>query len=86
MFLIGPLRQFKNMVKPVRLIASLIFVSSMIMTFVAIFVFENSILVIIFVIVQFCALVWYVLSYIPFGRKMCTMCMKSCCCSGESVK
>jgi hypothetical protein len=84
-FLIGPKSQCKNMLKPVRATVSLIFIGSMIMTLVSAFFF-SKILTVIFVVVQFCALVWYVLSYIPYGRECCKKCLKSCCCDDSDEK
>jgi len=67
-FLIGFGRQIKMMFKPVRLIATIIFLGSIAMIFVAAFVLNNDLLCIIFVIIQYLAYIWYSLSYIPYAR------------------
>ena len=80
----GPQRQVKNMLDPKRALVSVIFVASMAMTLVSAIVLNSKLLVIISTAVQFCALTWYVLSYIPYGRQMCMKCIKSCCCGDKS--
>ena len=62
------MRQLKNMFKPVRLIASLIFIGALALTLFAAFKLKFAPLVLICVIIQFAALIWYIFSYIPFGR------------------
>ena len=74
-FLVGPLKQIKNMCNPNRLIATIVFLASMGMTLFSALYLKSAILVILFVIIQFLALFWYTLSYIPGGRS----CFKSCC-------
>jgi hypothetical protein len=72
------------MMKPTRMIVSIVLVASMAMSLISALIFGSKLLVIIFTAIQFCSLVWYVLSYIPYGRQMCTNCLKSCCCgAGE---
>jgi hypothetical protein len=75
-FLVGPTRQFQNMKDPSRMWTSIIFISSMVMTLVSVYLFHSRVLTIIFVIIQFCAYVWYVLSYIPYGRDICMRCIR----------
>ncbi|RKP40411.1 Got1/Sft2-like family-domain-containing protein [Dimargaris cristalligena] len=70
MFLIGPMRQLKLAVQPVRLIATIVYVVTLALTLVAAIALDSVVLSIIMVIVQFCALVWYCASYVPFGRKI----------------
>jgi hypothetical protein len=67
-FLMGPKKQCENMMNKIRFKASLLLISSIICCFIfGVFGF-NKILVILSVFVQFFALIWYVLSYIPMGR------------------
>ena len=82
-FLVGPQRQIKNMLDPKRATVSLVFIASMVMTLVSALVLKSNILVIVCTAIQFCSLVWYVLSYIPYGRQYCMKCIKSCCCGAE---
>jgi len=77
MFIVGPIRQFKNMFSQYRYITTTVFILSLIGTFVVAFVFHNALLSLILVIVQSCAYTWYILSYIPFGRDLCWGCIKT---------
>ena len=67
-FLIGPQRQLKYMLDPIRKGASLIFIFSIILTIISIYLFKSKLLTILCVIIQFGAFIWYVMSYIPYGR------------------
>jgi len=80
-FLVGPLRQLKNMVQPTRLIASLVFVASFAVTLVIVFFVSGALRYLIFVsaVIEVCAFVWYVFSYIPYGRECLANCCKTCC-------
>eukprot|EP00003_Mantamonas_plastica_P027034 TRINITY_DN5697_c0_g1_i2.p3 TRINITY_DN5697_c0_g1~~TRINITY_DN5697_c0_g1_i2.p3 ORF type:complete len:156 (-),score=27.37 TRINITY_DN5697_c0_g1_i2:655-1122(-) len=79
MFIVGPWRQFKNMTKKNRLIASGIYVLALAGTLWAALKPDPSvILVILMVVIQFCALIWYCLSYVPGGRATCSALAKSC--------
>ena len=75
-FLMGPLAQFKKMIDPVRRNTSLVFVFSLIMTLICVYVIHAKILTLVFLIIQFGAYVWYCLSYIPWGREICSKCLK----------
>jgi len=67
-FLIGLLRQIKLMFKPVRILASIVFIASIVLVLIGAFLLHNGILCLIFVIVEFLAFSWYALSYIPYAR------------------
>ncbi|KAI0064685.1 SFT2-domain-containing protein [Artomyces pyxidatus] len=67
-FLIGFLKQFKLMFKAVRIIATIVFLASIVLIFVGAFVLDSGILCIIFVIIEYLAFLWYTLSYIPYAR------------------
>jgi len=67
-FLIGFFKQVKLMFKPVRIVASIVFLGSIGLVFVGAFVLKNGILCLIFVFVEFLAYTWYTLSYIPYAR------------------
>jgi len=67
-FLIGFFQQIKLMFKPVRVVATIIFLASIGLVFVGAFVLKNDLLCIIFVIVEYLAYTWYTLSYIPYAR------------------
>jgi len=71
-FLIGFFKQLKLMFKPVRVIATVVFLASIGLVFVGAFVLRNDILCLIFVIIEFLAYTWYTLSYIPYARAAVT--------------
>ena len=78
--LLGPKRQLRNMTSATRWIAALVYVSAMAVTLVACFLIKGNgggIIVLACVIVQFCAMFWYALSYIPYGRRMFSACLRS---------
>ncbi|ORC91317.1 putative transmembrane protein [Trypanosoma theileri] len=68
LFLCGPMTQLKRMFDSTRLIATIVYLSAMVLTFVVALALHNPWLTIITVIVQYLAMVWYCLSYIPFAR------------------
>ncbi|KAH7912248.1 SFT2-domain-containing protein [Hygrophoropsis aurantiaca] len=67
-FVIGFANQIKTMFKPVRIVATVIFLASIGLVFVGAFVLKNEILCIVFVIIEYLAYTWYTLSYIPYAR------------------
>jgi len=67
-FLIGFFKQLKLMFKPIRVVATILFLGSIVLVFIAAFVLNNDILCIIFVIIEYLAYTWYTLSYIPYAR------------------
>lgn len=67
-FLVGFFKQFKCMFDSTRLIASCVFLGTLIITLVVAFTIKSSILCIVLCIIQYFALMWYSLSYIPFAR------------------
>ena len=68
-FLVGPKRQFKNMANPYRRKASMIFLSSIVLTFISLYILHSRILTILFVIIQFGSYIYYIMSYIPYGQQ-----------------
>ncbi|KAI0079996.1 SFT2-domain-containing protein [Panus rudis PR-1116 ss-1] len=67
-FLIGFGKQLKMMFKPVRVVATIVFLASIGLVFVGAFVIKSDVLCIIFVIIEYLAYTWYTLSYIPYAR------------------
>jgi len=67
-FLIGFLKQTRLMFKPVRILATIVFLASIVLVFVGAFAIGSDILCIIFVIIEYLAYIWYTLSYIPYAR------------------
>ncbi|OQR86751.1 Membrane protein involved in ER to Golgi transport (ISS) [Achlya hypogyna] len=74
MFLVGPARQLANMFAKHRWVASALYLGLIVLTLIV--AFSNLakparvILVLIFVVLQFLAAIWYSLSYIPYARKV----------------
>ncbi|KAI8031060.1 Vesicle transport protein SFT2B [Camellia lanceoleosa] len=77
-FLIGPKRQVTMMLDPVRIYATAIFIASMIIALFCALYVHNKLLTILAIILEFGALVWYSLSYIPFARSMVSKVMVGC--------
>ncbi|KAF7251118.1 Vesicle transport protein SFT2B [Varanus komodoensis] len=77
-FLMGPMRQLKRMFEPTRLIATIIMLLCLILTLCSAFWWHNKGLVLIFCILQFFALAWYSISYIPFARDAVKKCFAVC--------
>ena len=67
-FLMGPLRQLKRMFAKTRVLITIVFLLAIVMTLISAFAFKNGWLVLLFVIIQYCAFIWYSLSYIPYAR------------------
>uniref|UniRef100_A0A8V0XWA5 Vesicle transport protein n=1 Tax=Gallus gallus TaxID=9031 RepID=A0A8V0XWA5_CHICK len=65
-FLMGPLKQLKTMFEPKRLIATVVML------------WNKKGLALIFCILQFLAMTWYSLSYIPYARDAVIKCFTSC--------
>jgi len=78
LFLRGPMSQLKAMFKDTRIIATIVMLISIILTFVAAIAWKSGALCILFVIIQFFAFAWYSISYIPFARKAVKGCIDGC--------
>jgi hypothetical protein len=76
-FLIGPRRLVRYMCAPVRYIAACIYIGALIATLVSALYLKKGALTLLFVVVQFGAYLWFVASYIPYGRTMLTRCCQS---------
>ncbi|PRQ44970.1 putative vesicle transport protein, Got1/SFT2 [Rosa chinensis] len=77
-FLIGPKRQVTMMLDPVRIYATAIYIASIIIALFCALYAHNKILTLLAIILEFGALVWYSLSYIPFARSMVSKIMLAC--------
>uniref|UniRef100_A0A1E1WZ89 Vesicle transport protein n=1 Tax=Amblyomma aureolatum TaxID=187763 RepID=A0A1E1WZ89_9ACAR len=78
LFLMGPANQIKKMFAPTRAIATCVMLGFFVLTLLAAFWWKNALLTIIFCIIQFLAMTWYSLSYIPFARDAVKKCFQSC--------
>lgn len=77
-FLIGPKRQVVMMLDSVRIYATAIYLASIIIALFCAFFVHNKLLTLLAIILEFGALVWYSLSYIPFARSMVQKIMVAC--------
>ncbi|VFQ73042.1 unnamed protein product [Cuscuta campestris] len=69
-FLIGPRKQIRMMFDTVRVFATVIYVTCVVLTLVCALLFHSMILSIVAIICEVLALIWYGLSYIPLARRM----------------
>lgn len=70
MFLMGPMKQCQSMMDSKRRTATLIYMASLVMTLLAAFLVKSRLLCLVCIVVQYSALLWYSLSYIPYGQSM----------------
>uniref|UniRef100_A0A3Q3IFB5 Vesicle transport protein n=2 Tax=Monopterus albus TaxID=43700 RepID=A0A3Q3IFB5_MONAL len=77
-FLMGPLNQLKRMFEPTRLVATIVMLLCFVLTLCAVFWWNKKGLAIIFCILQFLAMTWYSISYIPFARDAVMKCFTTC--------
>ncbi|XP_057306150.1 vesicle transport protein SFT2B-like isoform X2 [Hydractinia symbiolongicarpus] len=77
-FLMGPFKQLKNMFKEKRLIATIVMLLSLVLTLCAAFWWNSKPLALLFCVIQYLAMTWYCLSYIPFARDAVKKCFESC--------
>ncbi|KAE9015641.1 hypothetical protein PR003_g16165 [Phytophthora rubi] len=79
-FLVGPKQQVKLMFKPVRRIATIIYLLMIVVVLtVAIAAPRLGLVVLLLVIIQCGAAVWYTASYVPYGRKILTSIAQKVC-------
>lgn len=74
-FLLGPVKQVKRMFNRVRITATCVFFVFMGLTLYAALGLKSIGLTILFCLVQYVALIWYCLSYIPYARKLAKNCL-----------
>ncbi|XP_038705368.1 vesicle transport protein SFT2B isoform X1 [Tripterygium wilfordii] len=77
-FLIGPKRQVNMMLDPVRIYATALYLASIIIALFCALYVHSKLLTLLAIILEFGALVWYSLSYIPFARSMVSKVMLAC--------
>ena len=78
-FLSGPKSQVRGLKKPGRLVATIIFFSSIAMTIISATVIKIDILVVVFLLIEIASYIWYCITMFPFGQKMCKGCLNSLC-------
>jgi hypothetical protein len=69
MFLMGPAKQCESMMDEKRRSATVVYLSSLVLTLLAAFLVKSRILCLLCIAVQYSALLWYSLSYVPYGRE-----------------
>ena len=70
-FLVGPSRQLKLMMKPVRRYSALAYVTLiLVVLLLGILAPHQTVLILLLAFLQCLSAIWYTASYIPFGRKM----------------
>ena len=67
-FLVGPAKQCRDMLAPERFLASAIYFATLFGTLFSAFWLKIQVVTFAFVLVQFAALTWYMLSYVPYGQ------------------
>ena len=78
MFLMGPVKQLKLMFSETRWMASVAMILFLALTLISAFILMKKGLTILFCILQFLAMSWYCLSYIPFARDAVKKAVDSC--------
>jgi len=77
LFLMGPMKQLRNMFAKTRAIATVAVIVSIVLTIVFAAMHKKG-LVLIFCIIEFLAMTWYSISYIPFARDAVMKTFQSC--------
>ena len=67
--MVGPEKQCRDMLAPERRTASIVYVVSLVGSLLSVFVLKWQIISFGMIIIQFCALTWYMLSYVPYGQQ-----------------
>ena len=69
-FLVGPMRQVRNMFHRKRITATFLYLGALAATLGVAFGTGSTIGTLVMVLLQFLALIWYTISYVPFAREM----------------
>lgn len=70
LFLMGPVKQFQRMLEEKRILATIVYIGAIGATLAVAFTTHNAGACLILLVVQICAMVWYVLTWIPGGQAM----------------
>lgn len=80
MFLCGPARQLRRMFDDTRKVTTIVYLSALVLSIIVCFIPFNSsaklLILVILIITQFFASLWYTLSYIPLARRTVLRCFK----------
>ena len=64
----GPMKQLSAMFAKTRVIATIVMISALLLTLCSAFWWRKNVLALMFVVIQFCAMTWYCISFIPYAR------------------
>uniref|UniRef100_A0A1B6KHY2 Vesicle transport protein n=1 Tax=Graphocephala atropunctata TaxID=36148 RepID=A0A1B6KHY2_9HEMI len=78
LFLMGPVNQVKKMFAPTRVVATILVLVMIVLTLVAGLWIKNPGLAFVFIIMQWMAMTWYSLSYIPYARDAVKKTVETC--------
>mmetsp|Transcript_7416 Transcript_7416/g.14698 ORF Transcript_7416/g.14698 Transcript_7416/m.14698 type:complete len:212 (+) Transcript_7416:322-957(+) len=70
MFFVGPTRFCTTLFNETRRVAAILYVSTLVLTFVFAVYLQIGIICLVLVIIQFSSYLWLMASYIPYGRQM----------------
>eukprot|EP01135_Chromosphaera_perkinsii_P003243 Nk52_evm18s239 gene=Nk52_evmTU18s239 len=84
-FLVGPVRHMKTMFAPVRAMTTCIMLVFIFLTLYSGLYLHKTGLTVLCVMGEFCAMLWYYLSYIPYGRTLMSKCLGSCMPSDTAI-
>jgi len=76
MFLMGPMSQCKSMFESKRIVATIVYLASIVFTLVMALVVKIVGLVLLAILIQMLALFWYSISFIPYARTAICSCCK----------
>lgn len=77
-FLMGPINQIKKMFSPTRVVATILVFVCLVLTLLSAFLWKKNGLALIFCVIQFLAMTWYSLSYIPYARDVVKKTVSGC--------
>jgi len=75
LFLMGPVKQLTNMFAKTRIVATVVMIIAFVLTLCSAFWWKKNVLALMFVVIQFCAMTWYSISYIPYARDAVCKCV-----------
>lgn len=90
-FFVGPIQQFQSMLHKKRRISAIVYLLFIVLTITFCYVphlkaGERVPAIVICITIQFLALCWYTLSFIPYGRRICkSICRSLCCPRSEDI-
>ncbi len=78
----GPSAQIERMFAPARRTATIVYLFAIVMTLVCALALHSPLLALLCMAFQCCAMLWYSLSYIPYGHALASRCLRAifpCC-------